>query len=338
VNRKILYFIAPGQVELREEPIPTLTAGQVLVRTCISAISAGTEMLLYRGQLPADADTLNDTLSNGLQYPTPYGYACVGMVEEMGRSVRSELRDRLVFAFQPHCSYFVADADLLIEVPSGISDEDAAFLPNAETAVNLVQDAAPILGERVLVFGQGVVGLLTSMLLRQFPLACLMSAERYEIRRQASLRIGLDAALDPAQKDFLTRALEVGQSSKNGFDLTVELTGDPSALDNAIALTTFSGRIVIGSWYGGKKALLDLGGKFHRSRIKLLASQVSSISPELSGRWNKARRFEVAWNAIQKLQPSQWITHRFSLEEAVQVYRLLDVSPEQTIQVIFDYP
>ena len=337
MNRKVLYFVAPGQVELREEPIPRLAADQVLIQTRVSAISAGTEMLLYRGQLPRDDISQNDPFSSGLKYPTPYGYACVGRVEDVGSSVHRRLQDCLVFAFQPHCSHFVIRSDALIEVPEGLSDDEAVFLPNMETAVNLVQDAAPILGERVLVLGQGVVGLLTTALLRRFPLASLVSAERYVLRRQASLRIGVEAALDPALDDFYAKALGHGLPSQSGFDLTIELTGNPAALDDAIALTAFSGRIVIGSWYGEKRAAIGLGGKFHRSRIRLISSQVSSISPELSGRWDKARRFDVAWSALQECKPSQWITNRFRIDQAEQAYQLLDKAPEQTLQVIFDY-
>jgi threonine dehydrogenase-like Zn-dependent dehydrogenase len=108
-------------------------------------------------------------------------------------------------------------------------------------------------------------------------------------------------------------------------------------LNDAIRLTAFSGRIVVGSWYGRKRAEIDLGGSFHRSRIKLISSQVSTISPELSGRWDKARRFGVAWEALGRIQPERWITHRFPLGEAGRAYQLLDENPQETIQVIFEY-
>ncbi len=121
------------------------------------------------------------------------------------------------------------------------------------------------------------------------------------------------------------------------FDLTFELTGSPSALDDAIAMTTFSGRIVIGSWYGEKRANVDLGSAFHRSRIKIISSQVSTIAPELSGRWDKSRRFNVAWEALRRIQPQKWITHRFPIDKAEDAYRLLDENPQETIQVIFNY-
>ena len=107
---------------------------------------------------------------------------------------------------------------------------------------------------------------------------------------------------------------------KSGADLTLELSGSPSALNDAIALTCFSGRIVIGSWYGEKRAPIDLGRTFHHSRIKLISSQVSTIAPELSARWDKSRRFDVAWKALERIKPEKWITHRFPIEEASKAY------------------
>jgi threonine dehydrogenase-like Zn-dependent dehydrogenase len=80
-----------------------------------------------------------------------------------------------------------------------------------------------------------------------------------------------------------------------------------------------------------------LGGSFHRSRIKLISSQVSTISPELSARWDKSRRFHVAWKALEQIKPEKWITHRFALDDAQEAYRLLDENAQETIQVIFNY-
>ena len=210
--------------------------------------------------------------------------------------------------------------------------------------MNLVQDGAPILGERVLVLGQGVIGLLTASLLKEFPLERLVTSDRYKLRRKASLEIGVKESFDPeimksVHKSSQSNSTHTTHQSDyaQSFDLTFELSGSPSALNDAIALTAFSGRIVIGSWYGEKRATIDLGGAFHRSRIQLISSQVSTIAPALSGRWDKARRFGVAWEALRRIQPQKWITHRFPIEEAEKAYRLLDENPQETIQVIFNY-
>ena len=336
MKRKTLYFTAPRQVELREETLPALGVDDVLVETTCSAISAGTEMLIYQGRFPRnlETDSVISSLRGGFQYPLAYGYACVGKVLEAGKQVNSEWLGRPVFAFQPHTSYFVSNPESLFAIPGSLTPENACFLPNMETAVNLVQDGAPIFGERVLVLGQGVIGLLTASLLHEFPLAVLVTADYYELRRKASLNLKVSDALDPNSESFQNVSSAYAQRK---FDLTFELSGNPAALNDALALTAFSGRIVIGSWYGEKPAEIDLGGAFHRSRIKLVSSQVSTIAPELSGRWDKARRFEVSWKALERTKPAKWITHRFPIEEAEQAYRLLDENPEETIQILVTY-
>jgi 2-desacetyl-2-hydroxyethyl bacteriochlorophyllide A dehydrogenase len=327
---KALFFTAPQKVEIRENPLPRLKEDEVLVETVCSAISAGTEMLVYRGQFPHIAD-LHDDLSSDLNYPLAYGYACIGVVVDIGKLVNGNWLNRTVFAFHPHASSFIIHPSALIPIPHSLSPENACFLPNMETAVNLVQDGAPILGERVLVLGQGVVGLLTASLLSEFPLEKLVTVDRFELRRSA---LNVECQRSKV-KSFAPDDLR--PSTLDPFDITFELSGSPSALNDAIALTTFSGRVVIGSWYGQKRAEIDLGGAFHRSRIKLISSQVSTISPELSGRWDKSRRFDVAWKALERIKPEKWITHRFPIEEAEKAYRLLDENPQETIQVIFDF-
>lgn len=205
-----------------------------------------------------------------------------------------------------------------------------------ETSVCLVQDGAPLLGERVMILGQGIIGLLTASLLNEFPLENLTVVDSIERRRNA-LGVESDALSLPKGQRSKVKSLAPNDLQPSAFDLVFELTGSPSALNTAIEHTTFSGRIVIGSWYGQKRDEINLGGSFHRSRIRLVSSQVSTISPELSGRWNKSRRFEVAWQALERIQPQKWITHRFAIDEAAKAYQLLDENPQETIQVIFDY-
>lgn len=335
-------------MDLREEALPALDAGEVLVETICSAISAGTEMLVYQGRFPQDVETdsVISSLRGGFKYPLAYGYACVGRVKELGKQVDQNWLNRLVFSFQPHTTHYVSKTESVFPMPASLSSETASFLPNMETAVNLVQDAAPIFGERVLVLGQGVVGLLTASLLKEFPLEELVTVDCYELRREASMALGVEASFNSDEKDFDKKISHIDNNKGNNdsiaytqrkFDLVFELSGNPSALDNALALTGFSGRVVIGSWYGEKKTEVSLGRAFHRSRIKLISSQVSTIAPELSGRWDKARRFDVAWKALERIKPDKWITHQFPIERAAEAYQLLDENPQETIQVLITY-
>ena len=115
------------------------------------------------------------------------------------------------------------------------------------------------------------------------------------------------------------------------------LEAQEKTINLALELTAFGGRIIIGSWYGRRRASVDLGGRFHRSRIRLQSSQVSTIAPELSGRWTKPRRFEVAWNAMRRIRPSRWITQRFQIDHAAEAFQLLDAEPQSAIQVVLEY-
>jgi 2-desacetyl-2-hydroxyethyl bacteriochlorophyllide A dehydrogenase len=330
-----LIFTSPRAVEIRESTLPPLGADEVLVQTLVSAISPGTEMLIYRGQFPKEMSASTDSISAGLAYPCAYGYACVGKIIETGKQVGSELLNRLVFAFQPHTSFFILHPSSFILLPEGVSPETAAFLPNMETAVNLVQDIAPILGERGLVLGQGIVGLLATSLLAEFPLESLVSADNFPLRRAESLKAGAWASLDPCAADFRMQAEQLLSGEK--ADFVLEISGAPAALNDAIALARFSGRVIVGSWYGEKQAALELGGDFHRSRIQIVSSQVSSIRPELSGRWSKGRRFGVAWQALARIRPEKWVTQRVDIHKAPEMYAMLDQNPQDGIQVLFEY-
>lgn len=336
LSRAALYFTGPRQVSVREEAIPEAGPRQVLVETLLSAISPGTESLIYRGEfpdgMPVDASIAD--LQGSFAYPLKYGYATVGRVTEAGSEVGPEWMDRLVLAFHPHESHFVAEPGALIPLPDDVRPEDAAFLPNMETAVNFAMDGSPLIGERVAVFGQGIVGLLTTCLLARFPVSDLVTFDKYPLRRQASTGAGARLCLDPDSADASDRLRE---RFPYGADLTYEITGSPTALDQALRATGYAGRIVIGSWYGSKRANLDLGGRFHRSRIRMISSQVSTMAPELLGRWTKTRRYEVAWEMIRQLKPSRFVTHRFPVRQAAEAYRLLDQSPASAIQVLLTY-
>lgn len=329
-----LVFCAPRRVELREQTLGPPAAGQVLVRSRISAISAGTELLAFRGELPSDTplDETLDALGKGsFTYPFRYGYASVGDVLACGDGVDPGVIGRRVFSFQPHATAFVAPVKDVLLVPDGLALERAALFAQMETAVNLTLDGAPLLGENVLVVGQGVVGLLTTALLARFPLSVLAVAETLTARARVALALGAHCLVATAEDT--ERAL-----GPRGADLVYELSGNPAALDIAIAAAGNEARVVVGSWYGNKRSPIDLGGRFHRRRLKLISSQVSHIGAVLSARWDRPRRFEAVWTSLAAIDAIPLVSHRFNFAEAQSAYDLLDQHPEQALQVLFTHP
>ncbi|MBI5589730.1 MAG: zinc-binding alcohol dehydrogenase [Deltaproteobacteria bacterium] len=337
-----LYFKKPLVMELREQPVPEPASGQVLVATRLSAISAGTELLIFKGLFPEHmaVDATIASLSGPFHYPLAYGYNCVGHIVATGARVDPGWIGRQVFAFHPHESHFTAAPEDLLAIPQEVSMEDAVFLAGMETAVNLVMDGRPLIGEHVMVFGLGIIGLLTLALLTRYPLAHLSGVDRLALRRKTALALGADRVLDGTDQDGKAAlATATADSHDDGkADLIFELTGNPGALNGALSWSGFDTRIVIGSWYGGKSAAIDLGGRFHRDRVRIASSQVSTIAPHLAGRWSHVRRLRTAWSMIEAIRPSALITHRFDITRAQSAYDLLAEASPDVLQAVLVYP
>jgi len=329
-HRRVLLFTGPRRIEIREEPLAPPPPGQALVITEVSALSAGTELLAFRGDLPPDLpvdETLGAHGGATFRYPFRYGYASVGRVVAIGDGVAPTWMQRRVFAFEPHASAFVAPVADLAVVPDVLPSERAVLYPHMETAVNLILDGGPAFDDAVLVIGQGVIGLLVTALLARFPLSALATAERSPARANMSRRFGARAIVAGA-------AEWAAVAGTRGADLVYELSGDPTALDLAIAAAGHEARVVVGSWYGAKRSPIDLGGRFHRRRLQIVSSQVSHIGAALSARWDRGRRREAAWRALAAIDTAPLVSHRFAFADAARAYELADAGDPAALQIL----
>jgi 2-desacetyl-2-hydroxyethyl bacteriochlorophyllide A dehydrogenase len=331
-----LIHVAERQVECREVALAAPDKGEVLIKSRFSAISAGTEAMIFSGAFPENTalDACIKSLPGDFAYPFSYGYALVGEVSATGPGMDQGLIGKTLFAFHPHQDWAVVPLAACLRIPDGVPPEAALFLPQLETALNLVMDGAPLIGERVLVFGQGVVGLLTGALLAKFPLARLVAAEPLAWRRDLAKHWGIAETVNPADVGQWQALLD----GLDGADLVFELSGDMAALNRAIEVSGFEARIVVGSWYGARSQPLDLGGRFHRNRLRFISSQVSTLDPVLTGRWDKRRRFDLAWRMAQQLEPQRLISRSFSLAQCQLAFETVCSRRDGVMQVIFEYP
>ena len=170
-------------------------------------------------------------------------------------------------------------------------------------------------------------------------MAELVTLDRFALRRRRSLEAGAQKSIDPDNRRGLGQPNEnrTADAVQGAADLVFELSGDPAALDQAVGIGGFGARIIVGSWYGTRRAVLNLGRDFHRNRMRLISSQVSTIAPELSGCWSKNRRMTVVWEMIRTVRPAKFITHRFPVGDAPRAYALLDRQPESAVQVVMTY-
>jgi 2-desacetyl-2-hydroxyethyl bacteriochlorophyllide A dehydrogenase len=312
MKARAVYFVAPGRVELREVEVPDPPEGHILVATEWSGISSGTELLAYRGEVDPDLplDETLGALAGTFAYPFRYGYSTVGRVVRPAGPFQEGQR---VFAFHPHQDRFVADAREAVAV-ADLDPRAATLYPMVETALQVSLDAAPRLGETAVVVGLGAVGILVAALLTRTG-AVVLGSEPEPARRAAAEAFGV-LALDP---DDVSEAV-AAETSGQGADLVVEASGNPGALASSLGLLAHEGTILVCSWYGTKPVSLPLGAAFHRRRLALRSTQVSTIPAALTARWDRRRRAELAWRLARELPLSVLATHAFPFEQAAEAY------------------
>ena len=326
-----VWFPRARAVEIRQEAVRDPAAGEIRVRALVSALSHGTERLVYRGEVDPNLAFDLPTLAGGYGFPVKFGYASVGRVVASGRDVLGMREGDLVFALHPHQEEYVLASDLAHRLPDGLAADAGVFLANLDTAVNVTLDAKAKAGDTVIVFGQGVVGLLVTQLLTRAG-ARVIAVEPAARRAAMSALCGAATVLDPSDLS-LVRSL----TGDRGADLAIEASGNAHALQQAIDSVADESTIVVCSWYGEKRVTLDLGGRFHRGRLKIVSSQVGGIDPSLAPRWDRARRLAYATDLLSELRLAELITHRFPFARAADAYALLDEHSTDAIQVVLEY-
>ncbi|WP_448628504.1 zinc-binding dehydrogenase [Geodermatophilus sp. URMC 64] len=322
-----LLFTAPRQVELAPVDVPEPGPGEVLVRTLASGISTGTELLCYRGLLDPDLplDERIGALGGTFRHPFPYGYSCVGTVEGSADSVPT---GTLVFVFHPHQDRFVVPGDDVVALPAGTDPRTATLFPLVETGLQLSLDAGQVAQETVVVLGLGAVGVLTALLLRRAD-ATVLAADPLAERRDLAGSLGITAV---APEELPARV------PAGGVPLVVELSGAPGTLAGALPLLAHEGTALVGSWYGRQEVALPLGAEFHRRRLTIRSSQVSTIPAVLAGRWDVARRRRTAAGLLEELPLTALATTELPFAEAARAYELLDRRAPGVLHVALRYP
>ncbi len=296
-------------------PTPRPAAGEVLVRTRCSGISGGTEQLVYRGEVPADLaldDTL-DALGGTFSYPFAYGYACVGEVAESGQAV---------FAFHPHQDLFAARACELIPLPR-IDPAAATLLPLVETALQVTLDAGTGYRDRVIVLGAGVLGLLTGLLVQRAGWRPLI-ADPLPWRRAVAGSLGVTA-------------VALAELAGEEVPLVIDASGNPEAPAMALDLLAHEGTLLIASWFGDKPVVLPLGGAFHRRRLTIRSTQVSTVPAALSGTWSRSRRRQETVELLPELPLAQLCTHSFGFDDAAGAFRAVDEGKRGLMHAVLTY-
>ena len=269
---RAFWTVAPGRGAILPVPSQASRPDEVWVRAAATGVSRGTEALVFAGRVPpSQYQTMRAPLMEGeFPFPVKYGYSAVGHTDDGSR----------VFVLHPHQDRFVAPASMCIRIPDGVPTDRAVLAANMETALNILWDAGPLPGERMMVIGAGVVGLLAASLLARIPGAHVTVVDIDRNRESVALLLGCDFALP--------------EDAPREQELVVHVSGSEAGLRLALSCAGFEARIVEASWFGDAAPALPLGEAFHSRRLRLIASQVGAVAPAMRGRRSHSERLAMA--------------------------------------------
>ena len=297
----------PGVGEIRPMSLPPPGPEDVVVRTVRSGISRGTEMLVFRGGVPASQyATMRAPFQEG-DFPGPvkYGYLNVGVVEHGP----PELHGRTVFCLYPHQSAYVVPARSVVPVPDGVPVDRAVLAGTVETAVNALWDAAPLIGDRATVVGGGMVGCCVARLLARIPGARVTLVDVEPGRAVVAAALGVDFAL-PAD-------------AAGDRDLVVHTSATSDGLQQSLDLLALEGTVIDLSWYGDSDVTLSLGGSFHSRRLGIRASQVGIVAPARRETRRMTDRLGLALDLLQDPAFDRLLTGTSQFNELPEVMQRL---------------
>jgi len=284
VSARAFWLREPGHGELRTVEVEDPGPDDVLVRGVCSGVSRGTELLVYRGGVPAaQAGEMRAPFQEG-DFPAPvkYGYLNVGRVE-LGPT---DLLGRTVFCLHPHQTVYVVPSSAVVVVPEGVPAARAVLAGTVETAVNALWDAPPRIGERITVVGGGVLGLLLAWLAARVPGTTVQVVDALAARAEVAARLGASFALPDAAAPDAERVFHA--------------SGSGAGLATALRLAAFEATVVELSWYGNRAVVLPLGEDFHARRLRLQSSQVGHVASAMRSRWTRAQRLALALSLLNE--------------------------------------
>jgi predicted dehydrogenase/threonine dehydrogenase-like Zn-dependent dehydrogenase len=348
-----------GRLELQDVPLPTAPPGGILVRLTHSVISVGTEKmkveqarmsLLQKARARPDqvrkvldtARTLGwraalEKVRNRLEIPSPLGYSAAGVVEAVDiANTRFRVGDRVAIggaecAF--HAEYAAVPDMLAAHVPEGVENWQAAYTTIASISLQAVRQLEPSLGERVLVVGQGLVGLLVTAFLRASG-ARVMALDVAPARRALAQAMGAEKVVIVGQQDLRqeVRAWTDGY----GIDAAVLAASASSngPTDQALEVLRDRGRLVVvgktkvdlpWEYAFGKEIEVRFSRSYGPGRYDHAYEWAGADYPIGYVRWTEQRNFEACLQLMRTggLNIAALTTRRVPFTQALQVYQHL---------------
>ncbi len=312
---RAFWVVEPGRGEIRPETLQAPQAHEALVRTLFTAVSRGTEALVFKGKVPRSEHARMRAPFQSGEFPAPvkYGYCNVGVVEQGP----AELRGRRVFCLYPHQTHYVVPAAALHPLPDDVPPARAVLAANFETAVNALWDAAPRVGDRVAVVGAGTVGCLAAWLAARIAGTEVELIDIDERKHAAAAALGVP--------------FRAPRDAHRDADVVLHTSGTGAGLATALELAGFEAAVVELSWYGDETPPVPLGGAFHSRRLRLLSSQVGSVAAAQRARGSYERRMQLVMRLLANPELDSLVTGESPFDELPALLARLAGAPGYTL-------
>ncbi|WP_068083601.1 zinc-dependent alcohol dehydrogenase [Polycladidibacter stylochi] len=270
-----LWYKAPYTIDIFKENLSKPSSNHVLLKGLFSGISRGSEALVYRGGVPEqEYKHMRAPMQQGeFSFPVKYGYCFVGEAVE---DFQYGDKGQRFFSLAPHQDFQYISQDMLIPIPHDIPSIRACLAANMETALNAIWDSSASLAQSITIVGGGTVGCLVAYLLAQLPATKVHLVDINPKRKTLAETMGgifCLPAMAPEEQDVVFHC----SASHQGLQTAINCAG-------------FESEVVELSWFGDQTLQLNLGGSFHRKRLRLLSSQVGQVSQRQRARLTHAQR------------------------------------------------
>jgi 2-desacetyl-2-hydroxyethyl bacteriochlorophyllide A dehydrogenase len=316
---KRLIITGPRQAVFEEVEMPACASDGVVVRAKVTAISAGTELRVYR-TIPVDDAGLFIHETRPFALPVENGYSMVGEIVEVGAQVDGLAVGQRVFVSEPHKEFVAVSATAVVPLADEIPDEEAALLRILEVAHNGLRQGHPPVGGDVAVIGQGVVGLSITAYAEAFGMRTVV-IDKNENRLAIAREVGALLALNPTEDRVAEQVVELFDNA--GADVTYEATSKWAGIRTAMEVTRNDGVVVIVSRNTEKPDFNPIGHPFLGKRLNVVTS--CSYQSE-DHRWSQKRSLALTLDLLtrRRLNVAPILTHEFAWHELPSVYERLD--------------
>jgi predicted dehydrogenase len=367
ILKQILQNLRNGETQVAHVPVPGLTKNHLLIQTRASLISAGTERMLVefgkagliaKAKSQPDkvkqvldkikADGLLPTLEavfNRLDEPLPLGYCNAGVVLDVGSGVTEFQQGDRVVSNGPHAEIVTVPKTLCAKIPENVPDEQAAFTVLASVGLQGIRLLKPCIGDRVAVFGLGLVGLITAQLLRANGCSVIgidLNQDRLALAEEFGIVTVHGGSSDP-----VTAARR--WTDDNGVDgvLVTTATDSNEVMHQAAEMSRKRGNIIMTGKAGmhlrhsdffEKELSFQLSCSYGPGRYDETYEEKGQDYPFAFVRWTEQRNMQAVLDALSSnsLDVGKLITHQYTLDQAPEAYGEI-TSDSKALAVILTY-